>query len=189
MARPSPVAAMPARLSTPLMSTRCAGRARRIASSGIRLWPPASTLASSPCSARSASDLVDGARRVVLERRRLHAGTVPRSSRIREGGRCCSRTWTPSGASASSMALVMHAGATIIPPSPTPRKFTSGSVEHRLDVVDLEVGHVHRRRHQVVHERGGEELAVLAVGGVLEEHRPDRPAPRRRGSGPRRWPG
>ena len=31
------------------------------------------------------------------------------------------------------------AGATIIPPSPTPRKLTSGSVQDRVDVVDLEV--------------------------------------------------
>src|SRR5205085_11689670 len=36
-------------------STRCAGRASRKLSSGTRLWPPASTLASSPSSASSAS--------------------------------------------------------------------------------------------------------------------------------------
>src|SRR5579862_6902922 len=48
-ARPSPLAS-DVRASTPLMSTRWAGRARRRASSGTRLCPPARTLASSPCS-------------------------------------------------------------------------------------------------------------------------------------------
>ncbi len=44
-----------ARPATPLMSTNCSGRAMRIANSGTRLCPPASTLASSPCSESSAS--------------------------------------------------------------------------------------------------------------------------------------
>src|SRR5438876_199117 len=46
-----------------LRSTRCAGRASRKLSSGTRLWPPASTLASSPSSAssESASSRVVGA--------------------------------------------------------------------------------------------------------------------------------
>ena len=46
---------------------------RRNASIGTRLWPPASTFASSPCSASEAHDLVDRLGRVVFERRRLHA--------------------------------------------------------------------------------------------------------------------
>jgi hypothetical protein len=47
----------------PLMSITTAGRASLMASSGIRLWPPASTLASSWCSASSpaASATVSGA--------------------------------------------------------------------------------------------------------------------------------
>jgi len=41
---------------------------------------------------------------------------------MRVGGRYWSVTRAPKGASASSMALVMAAGAPIIPPSPMPRK-------------------------------------------------------------------
>src|SRR6266545_3834042 len=37
------------------MSTRCAGAARRMFSTGTRLWPPASTLPSPPTSASTAS--------------------------------------------------------------------------------------------------------------------------------------
>src|SRR5580693_9278514 len=49
--------------SIPLMSMSTAGRASRSASSGIRLWPPASTLASSTYSASksTASAVVVGA--------------------------------------------------------------------------------------------------------------------------------
>ena len=49
--------------ATRLMSTTCVGRARRMASSGTRLCPPARTLASSPCSARrlNTSSTVSGA--------------------------------------------------------------------------------------------------------------------------------
>src|ERR1700722_1336835 len=43
-------AEIPDSSSMPLMSMSTAGRASRSASSGIRLWPPASTLASSSCS-------------------------------------------------------------------------------------------------------------------------------------------
>ncbi len=39
--------------STRLRSMMCSNRVRRSASMGTRLWPPANTLASSPCSARS----------------------------------------------------------------------------------------------------------------------------------------
>ena len=52
---------------------------------------------------------------------------APISSRMRGGGRCCSVIVTPNGASASSMAFTSVGGDTIIPPSPTPRKLTSGS--------------------------------------------------------------
>lgn len=45
---------------------------------------------------------------------------MPASSRIRDGGRYCSVTRPPTAESASSMALVIAAGAPIIPPSPTP---------------------------------------------------------------------
>ena len=46
--------------------------------------------------------------------------------------------------------------------------------QDRVDVMDLEVRDDGRRRHQVVHERRREELAVLVVRCVLEEHRADR---------------
>src|SRR6202035_5561105 len=53
----APIATQPSAAETPdsssmpLMSMSTAGRASRSASSGIKLWPPASTLASSRCSA------------------------------------------------------------------------------------------------------------------------------------------
>ena len=55
------------------------------------------------------------------------ASIEPMSSRMRAGGRCCSVITTPNGASASSIALHSVGGDTIMPPSPTPRKLTSGS--------------------------------------------------------------
>ena len=102
------------------------------------------------------------------------AGTVPMSSRIRAGGRCCSRTCTPNGVSASSIAFTIAAGATIIPPSPTPRKFTSGSSSTLSTWWISMLGTVGGRRQQVVHERPREELAVVAVGRLLEQHGADR---------------
>ena len=58
--------------ATPLMSISRSGRASRKFSSGTRLWPPASTLASSPCSASRAS-VLDRAWGSSYSRRRLHA--------------------------------------------------------------------------------------------------------------------
>ena len=60
----------------------------------------------------------------LLSRRATGVGQgamAPISSRIRAGGRCCSVMRTPRWASASSIALVMAAGAATMPPSPTPR--------------------------------------------------------------------
>ena len=48
------VRSTPRRSSTRLRSTMCSKRVSRSASIGTRLWPPASTLASSPCSASNA---------------------------------------------------------------------------------------------------------------------------------------
>src|SRR5579859_6900999 len=42
-----------------------------------------------------------------------------------------------------------------------------------LEVVDFDRRDVGRRRDEVVHERAGEELALLVVGRVLEQHAPD----------------
>src|SRR3954471_16521985 len=59
----SPRRSMPRNSAMRPTSTRCANTARRNASIGTRLCPPASTLASSPCSAssRTASTAVVGA--------------------------------------------------------------------------------------------------------------------------------
>jgi hypothetical protein len=53
--------------------------------------------------------------------RSVRSGMTPASSRILVGGRCCSVIRTPRSARASSTALVIAAGAPIMPPSPTPR--------------------------------------------------------------------
>ena len=85
--RPSPSSArMPASSATLVDVDELRGRARRMASSGTRLWPPASTFASSPCSARSASASSTDRRRVVLERCGLHAGTARGARGCRDGG-------------------------------------------------------------------------------------------------------
>ena len=68
---------MPASSPTPLRSTSTAGCASRKFIAGTRLWPPARTLASSPCSASSASASSSVCGREYVERRRLH-GRPPR---------------------------------------------------------------------------------------------------------------
>ena len=54
-----PARRIPASAPMRLRSIRCSGWARRKLSSGTRLWPPASTLPSSPCSASRLERLVD----------------------------------------------------------------------------------------------------------------------------------
>jgi hypothetical protein len=63
MRRPPPSSAISSRPPIRLMSTRVPGAAKRSFMSGIRLWPPASTFASSPrcASSASASSSVSGA--------------------------------------------------------------------------------------------------------------------------------
>ena len=73
----------PRRPSMRPMSTRRSNTARRRASMGMRLCPPASTLASSPCSASSADRLVGRGRGVVVERCRLHVRFLTSTSRPR----------------------------------------------------------------------------------------------------------
>ena len=77
------------------MSTRCSKRARRRLSIGTRLWPPASTLASSPSSASESDGLVDGRRGVVLERSGLHRLVTRRSPSATTSGSSSSETWPP----------------------------------------------------------------------------------------------
>ena len=63
----------PRSASTPLMSTRWAGRARRNAMIGTRLWPPASTRPSSAAtSARIGDRFLDCLGRVIAKRCWLH---------------------------------------------------------------------------------------------------------------------
>ena len=61
-------------------STRWSKAASRRASIGMRLWPPASTLAPSPSSASSATASAGGRGRVVLERGGLHRRSAPCTS-------------------------------------------------------------------------------------------------------------
>ena len=74
----APIASVPPSSRTPaspamrLMSMSTAGRARRKFIAGTRLWPPASTRPSPPCSARSASRLLERARREIFEGRWFH---------------------------------------------------------------------------------------------------------------------
>ena len=160
--------------STPLMSTAApAGQAqgqhaapgsgRRRASSPRRRARPAAS-----------SDLVDGRGRVVLERCRLHA-TVPsrRARGSRDGGRCCSRTSDAERRERVLDRVHDRRGRHDHPALADAAEVDVGVVSDGLDVVDLDVRDVGRRRQQVVHERAGEELAVVAVRGVLEQHRPD----------------
>ena len=66
------LARRPASPAMRLMSMSTAGRARRKFIAGTRLWPPASTRPSPPCSARSASRLLERARREIFEGRGFH---------------------------------------------------------------------------------------------------------------------
>ena len=74
----APIATQPSAADTPdsssmpLMSMSTAGRASRSASSGIRLWPPASTLASSSVLSQQFDSFGNGRWRLVLNRRQLH---------------------------------------------------------------------------------------------------------------------
>ncbi len=60
---PAPVASMPARSGTALMSTSRLGAASRMDSSGTRLCPPASTLASGSSARAAAASASDPGRR------------------------------------------------------------------------------------------------------------------------------
>ena len=146
-----------------------------MASSGTRLWPPASTLASSPCSASSGSTSSTDRGRVVLEAAAFFTPAPPRcSSRIRDGGRCCSWTRTPKRLQ-RVLDRVREARRGDDHPALADAPEVDVRVgEDRVDVVDLEVRHDGRRRHQVVHERRREELTVVPVRRVLEQHRADR---------------
>ena len=77
MARPSPVAEMPARLSTSLMSTRCVGPGQAHRQQRHQALAAGEHLGLVTVLGEQRDDLLDGAGRVVFERRRLHAGTVP----------------------------------------------------------------------------------------------------------------
>ena len=68
-----------------------AGRASRMFSSGTRLWPPASTFASSPCSARQRDRLLDATRGARTRTARLHRS----SSQTRAGVSGSSTCSTP----------------------------------------------------------------------------------------------
>ena len=66
------------------------------------------------------------------------------------------------------MALVSAAGATIMPPSPTPRKPISPSGSDSTCSISM-VGISVAVGQQVVHERAGQEVALVVVGGLLVE--------------------
>ena len=76
----------------------------------------------------------------------------------------------PSGRSASITALATAGSAPVVPASPAP--FTPSGLQgrHRV-VVQLDAGQDPGTRHGVVHERAGEELAVLRIVlDMLGEH-------------------
>ncbi len=111
--------------------------------------------------------LVEAGRRHVVERRRLHA--FPSRPSTTDGPSGVRVTRTFQGASASSTALAMAAGGEMAPPSPMPLT-PSGLRGDGYSRWTVSIGgQLHRGRHQVVHERPGQELRLLVVDHLLEQ--------------------
>ena len=132
---------------------------------GTKLWPPASTFASSPPSASSADRLLDALRAPVLEGNGLH-----RSASQTRGA--VSGSSTVSTPSASATAAASAAGALIVVPSPRPFAPRSVNGDGVSRWPSRSGGRSGRRRAEVVHEGAGEQVAVLVVDDALEEGRP-----------------
>ena len=74
---------------------------------------------------------------------------------------------------ASVMALMTATGAAIAPASPQPLMPSGFDGRFRRGHVDLERGQIVRARHAVIHERAGDELAILVVDRAFEQRLAD----------------
>ena len=167
------------RAATRLMSTSTAGRSSRMLSIGTRLWPPASTFASSPCSARSAT--ASSTRRRDARSGTARASLAAAAPRRAAGSAAARRRSTPS---ASATALAIAAGdahrVALAEALRSERRERRG----RLAVRDRERGQVRRGRAEVVHERAGQQVPVLVVHASARRAPPPAPCAKP----PRIWP-
>ena len=156
------------------MSTSTSGWASRSFMIGMRLCPPASTWPRSPSSDEQPDRLFDGGRRLVLERGRDHRVVPPwRMRQTFSDVIGMSMSFTPRWASASTTALttagVDRDRAGLADALDAQRVDRRG----RLGVVELEARQPGGEGQGVVHQRAGEELAVLVELGALVERLAD----------------
>ena len=148
--------------------TACASRSFM---SGSSEWPPASSLASSPCSAEQRDGLVGGVGAHVVEGGRDHDAPPPPGSATTpvRAWPASSMSVMPKGDSASTMALMTAGAEPIVPASPMP--FTpSGLVGLGVTVwSSLKLGTSAADGTQVVGERRVPEVAVVVVDRLLPQ--------------------
>ena len=154
------------------MSMSAVGSLSRSFISGTRLWPPASSLP--PPSAPQLRDrVVERRGAVVVECGRDHAWPPWMMRHSFSGRSIMSMCFTPNSLSASTAAETMHGVEPSVPASPTPLA-PSGLTGVGVTVLSqLEAREVGRARHRVVHERAGDELAVLVVDDLFDHRLAD----------------
>ena len=81
---------------------------------------------------------------------------------------------TPTGESASMIALMTAGGLPTAPASPAPFTPSGIGAARHFDQLDLDVRQVVRARQRVVHEAAGQELArTLVIRGALQNRLPE----------------
>jgi hypothetical protein len=155
-----------------------AARARRACSfmEARSVWPPASGLA--PAAGQlgrighgGGPFECEGIHGVVPSLFSVRGGSLHRFPDTRWGEAGMSKSFTPSGASASSKALITAGGEPMAPASPQPL-VPSGLCVHGVHTVSsLNCGKSAALRHGVVHEAAGEQLAGFVVVHAVFEQR------------------
>ena len=95
------------------------------------------------------------------------------ASQTREGVNGMSACLIPKGLSASTTALTMAGGEPTVADSPIPLAPIGMVRRRRHRVARLPVGHLERRRDQVVHERGSQAVTLRVEGDHLHESHTD----------------
>src|SRR6266576_715907 len=172
-----PRSSMPDRPSIKDRSIRLAGLASRCFMVGIRVWPPASSFASSPLASRfAACRTLDGRCNVnaYIEAslfRRFAGGVAaldrgPDRLRGRRHGDLLAADRVGDGVDDRGGRGDGAGLAAAFDAERVRRAF-----RHRH--ADLERGHVVRARHAIIHERAGHELAVLVIDRAFEQRLAD----------------
>jgi hypothetical protein len=123
--------------------------------------------------AQSGDRVVERRRARVVERSGNHAWPPWMMRHSFSGRSIMSMCFTPNSLSASTAADTMAGVEPSVPASPQPFGAERVDRRRRDGVAELEAREVDRPRHRVVHERAGEELAVLAVDDLFDHRLAD----------------